>query len=72
LGQGDPALLDSADVPEEFDTEDHHRALAFDYVISTYEAFLDGADTFEEQEKKFEDRYSQSNDLHKEDHFLTS
>jgi kinetochore protein NDC80 len=64
LGQDNPALLDPSDVPEEFDTEDHHRALAFDYVISAYEAFLDGSDTFEEQEKMFDDRYSQSNDLH--------
>jgi kinetochore protein NDC80 len=59
LGSGDPSLQDPSDVPDEFELEDHHRALSFDYTVSAYEAFMDGADVFEEQDKMLEDRYSQ-------------
>jgi kinetochore protein NDC80 len=58
LGSGDPALLDPSDVPEEFGAEEHHNALAFEYTVSAYEAFMDGLDTFDDQDKMLEERYS--------------
>jgi kinetochore protein NDC80 len=47
----------TSEIPEEFHEEDHHKALAFDYTSAAYEAFLDGNDTYEEQDQMLEARY---------------
>ncbi|EPQ58622.1 hypothetical protein GLOTRDRAFT_37261 [Gloeophyllum trabeum ATCC 11539] len=58
---GDPTLQDPNDVPEQFDSEDHHTALAFQYLDTTYQLYLEGMDTFPEQDKILEEYYLRKN-----------
>jgi kinetochore protein NDC80 len=52
-----PTLQFSDIIPEEFDDPDHHAALAFDYFAEAYDAFFQGSDIFEQQQRKLEERY---------------
>jgi kinetochore protein NDC80 len=52
-----PTLQFSDIIPEEFDDPHHHAALAFDYFAEAYEAFFQGSDIFEDQQRKIEERY---------------
>jgi kinetochore protein NDC80 len=52
-----PTLQFSDIIPEEFDDPHHHAALAFDYFAEAYEAFFQGSDIFEHQQRKIEERY---------------
>jgi kinetochore protein NDC80 len=52
-----PTLQFSDIIPEEFDDPHHHAALAFDYFAESYEAFFQGSDIFEDQQRKIEERY---------------
>ncbi|EIM90401.1 uncharacterized protein STEHIDRAFT_75157 [Stereum hirsutum FP-91666 SS1] len=53
-------LLDT--VPEEFDDENHHRALAFEHCVNTYERFLANSDDFTQEEQELEQRYAKKNE----------
>ena len=44
-------------MPENFEDENHHAALAFNYYSDAYGAFLSGADDFREQDQYLETRY---------------
>ena len=55
-----PTLQFSDIIPEEFDDPDHHAALAFDYFAEAYDAFFQGSDIFEQQHRKLEERYCES------------
>ena len=52
-------LLDSSEVPEEFDDEHHHHTLAFEHCSEAYEVFLSGVDDYSPQERALEARYSE-------------
>ena len=52
-----PTLQDPSLVPEEFDDEHHHQALAMNHYLAAYEVFLKGQDVYPDQEKEMEDRY---------------
>lgn len=52
-----PTLQDPALIPDEFDDNNHHLALALEHNLSAYEIFLQGQDVFPEQEKALEERY---------------
>ena len=56
-----PTLHDASLVPDEFEDEHHHQALAMDHYVAAYEMYLFGHDLFPEQEKVLEDRYGMSN-----------
>ncbi|KAH9946289.1 HEC/Ndc80p family-domain-containing protein [Epithele typhae] len=53
-----PTLQNPELVPEEFDDDEHHLALAFQHKCVAYEVFLQGQDVFPEQEKILEQRYA--------------
>ncbi|KAH8107205.1 HEC/Ndc80p family-domain-containing protein [Cristinia sonorae] len=53
-----PTLQDALLVPDEFDDEHHHRALAMSHYLAAYEVFLHGQDMYPEQEKALEERYA--------------
>lgn len=57
LESGHSTLQNPADVPDEFDDPNHHQALAFEHYTEAYGFFLEGADTFEEQDQILEARY---------------
>lgn len=44
-------------VPEEFDDEHNHRALAFEHCVNTYERFLANSDDYTQEEQELEQRY---------------
>ena len=46
-----PTLQDPAFVPDEFEDNNHHLALALDHYHIAYDVFLQGQDVFPEQEK---------------------
>ena len=50
-------------VPENFDDENHHAALAFLYYSDAYGVFLSGADDFSEQDQYLEQRYGVSKNM---------
>lgn len=50
-------LQNPLDVPDEFDDPNHHQALAFEHYTEAYGFFLEGADSFEEQDQILEARY---------------
>lgn len=52
-----PTLQDSTLVPDDFDDEHHHQALAMEYYLGAYEVFLLGQDVYPEQDKRLEDHY---------------
>jgi kinetochore protein NDC80 len=52
-----PTLQDTSEIPDEFDDPNHHKALAFDYMVDAYDVFLGGSDVFDEQRRALEDRY---------------
>ena len=52
-----PTLQDPAFVPDEFEDNNHHLALALDHYHIAYDVFLQGQDVFPEQEKVLEERY---------------
>ena len=53
----DPTLQDSSLVPDEFEDNNHHHALAMDHYTLAYGMFLEGKDVFPEEEKILEARY---------------
>lgn len=57
LDSTEPTLQDIDQVPENFDDENHHAALAFLYYSDAYGVFLSGADDFSEQDQYLEQRY---------------
>ncbi|KAF7291020.1 PPM-type phosphatase domain-containing protein [Mycena chlorophos] len=59
---GDPTLLDTGNIPEEFDDPWDQRALAFDYFDQTYGLWLDMVDDFVEPNQELEDRYARKNE----------
>ncbi|TFK46418.1 hypothetical protein OE88DRAFT_1638341 [Heliocybe sulcata] len=61
LGSGDPTLQDPEIVPDQFYSEDHHTALAFQYLDSTYQLYLVGRDTYPEQDEVLEGYYTRKN-----------
>jgi kinetochore protein NDC80 len=52
-----PTLQDTLAIPDEFEDPNHHRALAFDYLVNAYDVFLGGSDVFDEQKRALEERY---------------
>lgn len=44
-------------MPDNFDDDNHHAALAFLYYSDAYGVFLSGADDFSEQDQYLEQRY---------------
>ena len=56
----DPTLQDSSIVPDEFEDNNHHQALAMDHYTLAYGMFLEGKDVFPEEEKILEARYGAS------------
>ena len=52
-----PTLQDPAFVPDEFEDNNHHLALALEHYHIAYDVFLQGQDVFPEQEKVLEERY---------------
>ncbi|GJE86872.1 HEC/Ndc80p family-domain-containing protein [Phanerochaete sordida] len=59
LDSGDPTLQDPEQVPVAFEDD---GALAFEHYVSTYEAFLLGADVYPEQERIIEERYAKKDE----------
>ena len=57
MTSGNPSLQDPSLVPDEFDDNNHHLALALDHNTTAYEVFLQGRDVFPEEEKLLEERY---------------
>lgn len=57
MNSGHPTLQEPTLIPDEFDDVSHHLALAFDHHAGAYVDFLQGQDSFPEQEKVLEDRY---------------
>ncbi|KAI0807228.1 HEC/Ndc80p family-domain-containing protein [Fomes fomentarius] len=53
-----PTLQDPALIPDEFDDNNYHLALALDHNLTAYEVFLQGQDVFPQQEKALEERYA--------------
>ncbi|KAI5123278.1 hypothetical protein M0805_009300 [Coniferiporia weirii] len=62
LDSSEPTLQDLEQVPENFDDENHHAALAFHYYSDAYGVFLSGADDFSEQDQYLETRYARKNE----------
>ncbi|THH04485.1 hypothetical protein EW145_g5494 [Phellinidium pouzarii] len=62
LDSAEPTLQDLEHVPENFDDENHHAALAFHYYSDAYGVFLSGADDFSEQDQYLETRYARKNE----------
>ncbi|PIL23804.1 hypothetical protein GSI_13555 [Ganoderma sinense ZZ0214-1] len=58
MTSGHPSLQDPTLVPDEFDDNNHHLALALDHNTTAYEVFLQGRDVFPEEEKLLEERYA--------------
>ncbi|OJT08860.1 hypothetical protein TRAPUB_211 [Trametes pubescens] len=58
MNSGHPTLQEPSLIPDEFDDISHHLALAFDHHAGAYVDFLQGQDSFAEQEKVLEDRYA--------------
>lgn len=54
------ALLDPEILPDEFDHEFHHQALALQHRASSYEAFLAGSDDFDVQDQLITERYGEN------------
>ena len=54
-----PSLQDPSLVPDEFEDEHYHQALAMDHYLAAYEIFLLGQDVYPDQEKALEDRYGE-------------
>lgn len=57
FNSGHPTLQNTADIPEEFEDQLDHRALAFDYFDQAYTVWLDLIDDFVEPNQYLEDRY---------------
>lgn len=53
----DPSIQDTELIPDSFDHDLHHSALAFDHYMASYDAFLVGADAYPEQERIVEEKY---------------
>ncbi|KAJ3556638.1 hypothetical protein NM688_g1916 [Phlebia brevispora] len=58
----DNASENDEQVPEEFDDNHHHQALAFAHYVEAYEVFLRGADVYPEQERLLEERYAKKDE----------
>ncbi|EJD06000.1 uncharacterized protein FOMMEDRAFT_145334 [Fomitiporia mediterranea MF3/22] len=62
LDSADPTLQDVEQVPDNFDDENHHGALAFNYYGDAYGRFLSGEDNFSEQDQYLDQRYARKNE----------
>lgn len=58
LGSDDPTLQELEQVPDIFSDPHHQFALAYQYYIDAYSAFLAGSDEFHDQDQALEERYS--------------
>ncbi|KAF5365771.1 hypothetical protein D9758_003150 [Tetrapyrgos nigripes] len=56
-----PSLQDTEQIPDEFEDELDHRALAFEYYENAYTTWLNGVDDFVEPRKVVEERYERKN-----------
>ena len=59
LKSNDPTLQNVEQIPDDFNEEHHHNALAMQYIADAYGAFLSGADDFTEQDRFLEERYGE-------------
>lgn len=59
LESGDPTLQEPDQVPVAFEND---QALVFEHYVTTYEAFLLGADVYPEQERIIEERYAKKDE----------
>ncbi|KAI0736882.1 HEC/Ndc80p family-domain-containing protein [Fomitopsis betulina] len=58
----DPTLQDSSLVPDEFEDNNYHQALAMDHYTLAYGMFLEGKDMFPEEEKILEAQYAKKDE----------
>ncbi|EJD52804.1 hypothetical protein AURDEDRAFT_82532 [Auricularia subglabra TFB-10046 SS5] len=62
LTSTDDTLLEVNDVPDNFDDDLHCRVIEFDYTGKAYVAFLNGSDSFDEEDRDLEDRFARRNE----------
>ncbi|THU99358.1 hypothetical protein K435DRAFT_777030 [Dendrothele bispora CBS 962.96] len=67
MASGHPTLQDPENIPEEFEDQIDHRALAFEYYERSYIVWLDGADDFVEPKRIIEERYARKNERVQQD-----
>ncbi|KAL5529070.1 hypothetical protein ACEPAG_5044 [Sanghuangporus baumii] len=62
LDSSEPTLQDVEQIPDSFDDDNHHAALALYYYDEAYGGFLSGQDDFSEQDGYIENRYARKNE----------
>lgn len=61
---GHTTLQNADNIPDQFNHDHHHLALAYEYYSEAYEKFLEGGDDFPAQDQKLEDRYGKRSDFY--------